>query len=100
MVDDVYELLASHLDALPNGFPRTESGIELKILKKIFNEEEAYLVNRERCIGCGVCVSTCPTEAMLLVRKPEEQWVTPPATMRDWMIQRAKNRGISLEGLL
>ena len=43
MSTDVYERLAQTLDALPNGFPRTASGIELAILKKIYTEEEAEL---------------------------------------------------------
>jgi H+/Na+-translocating ferredoxin:NAD+ oxidoreductase subunit B len=38
-----YEKLAEALDRLPNGFPRTESGIELRILKKLFSPEEAAL---------------------------------------------------------
>ena len=43
MSGDVYERLAQRLNDLPNGFPRTESGIELKILRKIFTEEEAEI---------------------------------------------------------
>ncbi len=38
---DVYERLANKLDKLPNGFPRTETGVELKILRMIFHPEEA-----------------------------------------------------------
>jgi len=45
MVEDVYEKLAKKLDAHPSGFPRTKTGIELKLLKKIFSEEEAALAN-------------------------------------------------------
>jgi ferredoxin len=45
MVDEVYEKLAQKLDALPSGYPKTESGIELKLLEKIFTLEEAALVN-------------------------------------------------------
>lgn len=45
MVDDVYEKLAQKLDACPSGFPRTESGIELKLLAKIFTPEEAAMAN-------------------------------------------------------
>lgn len=41
MSSDVYERLAQKLDALPNGYPRTKSGVELKVLQKIFTEEEA-----------------------------------------------------------
>ena len=40
---DVYERLAQVLDILPNGFPRTESGVEMTLLKKIFEPEEAEL---------------------------------------------------------
>jgi electron transport complex protein RnfB len=40
---DVYERLAARLDQLPNGFPSTESGVELKILRKIFTPEEAEM---------------------------------------------------------
>ena len=27
----------------------------------------------DRCIGCGLCVSTCPSESLTLVRKPESE---------------------------
>jgi len=43
MSDASYKKLARVLDTLPNGFPATEDGIELKILKKIFTPEEAEL---------------------------------------------------------
>jgi len=38
---DVYRRLARHLDSLPAGFPATESGVELRILRKLFTEAEA-----------------------------------------------------------
>ena len=41
MQKDVYEALAGHLDSLPTGFPRTETGIELRILRRLFTPEEA-----------------------------------------------------------
>ena len=43
MNQEIYERLAAFLDSLPAGFPRTESGVELRILKKLFTEEEAVL---------------------------------------------------------
>ena len=43
MSDEVYHKLAKVLDTLPNGFPAAESGIEIKMLKKIFRPEEADL---------------------------------------------------------
>jgi NAD-dependent dihydropyrimidine dehydrogenase PreA subunit len=43
---DVYDQLADALDRLPNGFPRTESGIELEILKRIFTLGEAEIARK------------------------------------------------------
>jgi hypothetical protein len=40
---DTYERLAVFLDELPAGFPRTESGVELRILHKLFSPEQAEL---------------------------------------------------------
>lgn len=39
--DAVYYKLAKVLDTLPNGFPSTENGVEIKLLKKVFTPEEA-----------------------------------------------------------
>jgi hypothetical protein len=44
MSDDSYRKLAKVLDTLPNGFPPTESGLEIRLLEKIFEPEEADLV--------------------------------------------------------
>jgi len=44
--EDIYERLADALEALPNGFPRTESGMELKLIKMAFNPEEASLAGQ------------------------------------------------------
>ena len=38
---DLFVKLAKHLDNLPAGFPPTESGVELRILKRLFTPEEA-----------------------------------------------------------
>ncbi|MGD8521235.1 MAG: 4Fe-4S binding protein [Desulfobacterales bacterium] len=56
--------------------------------------EEFYRVIAERCIGCGLCVTTCPSEAIQLVRKPAEQLVTPPKDEMDWYERRGKLRGV------
>lgn len=42
-VKDVYEMLADHLNRLPAGYPRTPSGVEIRILKRLFTPEEAML---------------------------------------------------------
>ncbi len=40
-MEDVYKKLAVHLDNTPGGYPETESGVELRILKQLFTPEEA-----------------------------------------------------------
>jgi Na+-translocating ferredoxin:NAD+ oxidoreductase RNF subunit RnfB len=45
---NVYKKLARKLDAIPNGFPETERGVELKILAKIYTPEEATLASKMR----------------------------------------------------
>jgi electron transport complex protein RnfB len=44
--DQIFERLAEALDRLPNGFPRTSSNVEIKLLKKIFSPEEALLASQ------------------------------------------------------
>jgi H+/Na+-translocating ferredoxin:NAD+ oxidoreductase subunit B len=43
MATDVYQKLAQHLDNLPGGFPATESGVEQRILRRLFTPEDAEL---------------------------------------------------------
>jgi Fe-S-cluster-containing hydrogenase component 2/DNA-binding transcriptional ArsR family regulator len=45
MSESVYRLLSRRLDALPNRFPATKSGVELQLLKKLFALEEAALAS-------------------------------------------------------
>jgi len=39
--NDIYRRLQKHLDSLPVAFPATASGVELRILRRLFSEEEA-----------------------------------------------------------
>ena len=40
---DAYRKLADYLDTLPGGFPSTESGVEIRILQRLFTTEQAEL---------------------------------------------------------
>lgn len=48
MSNNVYKQLVRKLDSIPNGFPETANGIELKLLAKIFSPEEAALAAEMR----------------------------------------------------
>ncbi len=48
---------------------------------KISNKKGHSVVNLDRCIGCGVCVSECPTESITLEKIPAE--VIPPQTREE-----------------
>ena len=41
MSEEIYANLAKVLDTLPNGFPATESDVEIKLLKRIFRPQDA-----------------------------------------------------------
>ncbi len=58
------------------------------------SDEEKAKVNKDRCIGCGLCVTTCPSEAIELVLKPENNLKTPPVTSSEQMMNMAIKRGI------
>jgi NAD-dependent dihydropyrimidine dehydrogenase PreA subunit len=62
----------------------------------IIEEDGAYSVLAKRCIGCGVCVSTCPSGSISLQRKLEAEHAKPAKNMMDWSMKRAAERGIEV----
>ncbi len=48
MILDVYQNLAHKLNEMPNGFSATKSGVELKILQKFFEPNEAAMALKIR----------------------------------------------------
>lgn len=57
---DVYERLAEHLDRLPGGFPRTGSGAEMRVLRRLFSPEDADL---------ALHLTLIPEEARVVARR-------------------------------
>lgn len=62
----------------------------------IVQENGAYRVLPDKCLGCGVCTPTCPTESITLVRKPEAEQDDPPENLPEWYLKRADSRGIKM----
>jgi len=48
MSEKTYRQLAQRLDSLPNGYPPTDDGVELRILEKLFSPEEAEIAMQLR----------------------------------------------------
>jgi len=65
----------------------------------ISEEDDTYSVLSERCIGCGVCAVTCPSESITLVRRPQSEQDEPPANLMEWSVKRASSRskGVKVE---
>lgn len=57
---DVYQKLAQHLDSLPGGYPPTDSGVELRILRRLFSPDEAEL---------AVKATLIPEQAKVIARR-------------------------------
>jgi len=57
-------------------------------------------INTTSCVGCGVCVPVCPDEALVLVRRPEDEVLPVPVTEEEWLTDRAAARGVDLDVIL
>ena len=58
------------------------------------------MVDEVRCVGCGLCVIECSTGALSMARRPKGQVPDPPTNLKDWMLQRAEAREISILDVL
>ena len=56
-------------------------------------ENKKAVLDPDRCIGCGLCVTTCPTHSLSLVRKPEDQQPHIPKDIKETLIHLGKVRG-------
>ncbi len=64
---DIYRKLQQHLDTLPIGYPPTESGTDLKILKFIFTPEEALI---------GINLRLIPESLRTIYRRVKKYGIT------------------------
>ena len=87
-MSDVHKLLAKKLDELPQGFPATENGIELKILEKIFTPEDAEMALKLRAVP----------ETAETVAKRLEKPVSDTRSILDSMAEKCQIASMTFRG--
>jgi translation initiation factor RLI1 len=50
-------------------------------------------IDKNRCIGCGLCVSKCPDNALALLRKPLSEQKDVPKNFYQTYIRLGRSRG-------
>ena len=48
-------------------------------------------MERAKCIGCGVCVIGCASDAIEMVPVSAEEWFHVPNSMAEWEEMRLRN---------
>jgi ferredoxin len=56
---------------------------------------DGCVVEPASCVGCGLCITACPSQALHLQRRAEGEVPVPPASRRDWLVERAHTRGLA-----
>ena len=62
----------------------------------IREEEDVYRVEQRKCIGCGLCTTECPDEAIQMIMKKPEDLIPPAKDEAEWNEVRLRARGIEI----
>jgi len=60
-------------------------------MNAVEEDDDKVALHEERCIGCGLCVSTCATESLALVKRDTTPEVLP--TGRELFQRVLKEKG-------
>ncbi len=60
----------------------------------ILTGESHFHIVADKCIGCGLCISTCPTDAIKLIPKDPERISRTPRNEKNWFEERGRRRGV------
>jgi Fe-S-cluster-containing hydrogenase component 2 len=55
--------------------------------------DKKAVLNLDRCIGCGLCVSTCPTGSLSILRKPKARQPYVPKDVIETHVKIGKAHG-------
>jgi electron transport complex protein RnfB len=96
METDLYRKLQLQLDQYSMGFPATTSGVEIKILKKLFSEADARLFLQMTPLleAPADIAARLDSPVDEITTKPEKQVKTPPVNAFEQMMQMAQKRGV------
>jgi len=84
----IYQKLAKHLDSLPGGFPPSQTGVELRILKRLFSPQEAKFAPH---------LTLIPEESKVIARRAKVS-TQEAAQLLDTMAKKGLIYKISPEG--
>ncbi len=59
------------------------SCLDRRQMNALSEGDETVELNMDRCIGCGLCVSTCPSNALELIRRPGTDKAAIPDELND-----------------
>jgi Fe-S-cluster-containing hydrogenase component 2 len=62
-------------------------------MEALSTDNKKAVLDLNRCIGCGLCVSTCPSLSLSLVRKPKAKQPYVPKDIVETHIKLGKARG-------
>lgn len=63
-------------------------------------ENKQLKLDKDRCIGCGLCVTKCPTKSISLIRKTKDSLPVVPKNFAITNIKLAQERGVLSMGKL
>ncbi len=85
---DIYAELAKFLDGLPGGFPSTDTGVEIRILKKLFTQEEA---------GLAMKLSLLPEDTGVIAKRAKKNEKDTSALLKEMaqkgLVYRIEKKG-------
>jgi NAD-dependent dihydropyrimidine dehydrogenase PreA subunit len=56
--------------------------------KRPVTDKRTSVVDRDKCIGCGVCVIGCVPNAITMEPVSEAEWFHVPSSMAEWEERR------------